>query len=54
VTDNRIEANVLDGVHLVGLRVGLVPGNTIRANRKAVFWVAVRGAAGRFSARTGS
>jgi hypothetical protein len=37
VTDNSIEANVLDGVHLAGSRVGLVQGNTIRANRKAAF-----------------
>jgi nitrous oxidase accessory protein NosD len=45
VLDNAIEANVLDGVHLAGLRVGLVRGNTIRANRKAAFSVATRGAA---------
>jgi Periplasmic copper-binding protein (NosD) len=45
VTDNGIEANVLDGVHLAGLRVGLIRGNTIRANRKAAFSVAVRGSA---------
>jgi parallel beta-helix repeat protein len=45
VTHNRIEANVLDGVHLAGLRVGLVRGNTIRANRKAAFSVAVKGSA---------
>ena len=45
MTDNSIEANVLDGVHLAGLRVGLVRGNTIRANRKAAFSVAVRGSA---------
>jgi hypothetical protein len=45
VTDNSIEANVLDGVHLAGLRVGLIRGNTIRANRKAAFSVAVRGSA---------
>jgi parallel beta-helix repeat protein len=45
VMDNRIEANVLDGVHLAGLRVGQVRGNTIRANRKAAFSVAVKGSA---------
>jgi parallel beta-helix repeat protein len=45
VMDNSIEANVLDGVHLAGSRVGLVRGNTIRANRKAAFSVAVKGSA---------
>ena len=50
VMDNSIEANVLDGVHLAGLRVGQVMGNTIRANRKAAFSVATRGAAGLFLA----
>jgi hypothetical protein len=50
VLDNSIEANVLDGVHLAGLRVGQVRGNTIRANRKAAFSVATRGAAGLFLA----
>jgi parallel beta-helix repeat protein len=50
VLDNRIEANVLDGVHLAGLRVGLVRGNTIRGNRKAAFSVATRGSARLFLA----
>jgi parallel beta-helix repeat protein len=50
VLDNSIEANVLDGVHLAGLRVGLVRGNTIRANRKAAFSVATRGTASLFLA----
>jgi parallel beta-helix repeat protein len=50
VLDNRIEANVLDGVHLTGLRVGLVRGNTIRGNRKAAFSVATRGTARLFLA----
>jgi parallel beta-helix repeat protein len=45
VMDNSIEANVLDGVHLAGSRVGLVRGNTIRANRKAAFSVAFKGSA---------
>ena len=45
VMDNSIEANVLDGVHLAGLRVGLVRGNLIRANRKAAFSVAFKGTA---------
>ena len=45
VVDNSIEANVLDGVHLAGLRVGLVRGNLIRANRKAAFSVAFKGTA---------
>jgi nitrous oxidase accessory protein NosD len=48
VMDNSIEANVLDGVHLAGQRVGLVRGNTIRANRKAAFSVAIRGSARSF------
>jgi parallel beta-helix repeat protein len=43
VMDNSIEANVLDGVHLAGERVGLVRGNLIRGNRKAAFSVAIRG-----------
>jgi hypothetical protein len=50
VLDNSIEANVLDGVHLAGVRVGLVRGNTIRANRKAAFSVATRGTARLFLA----
>jgi parallel beta-helix repeat protein len=45
VMDNSIEANVLDGVHLAGPRVGLVRGNLIRANRKAAFSVAFKGSA---------
>jgi parallel beta-helix repeat protein len=45
VMDNSIESNVLDGVHLAGLRVGLVRGNLIRANRKAAFSVASKGSA---------
>jgi parallel beta-helix repeat protein len=45
VTGNRIESNVLDGIHLSGLPVGLVNGNTIRANRKAAFSVLTRGTA---------
>jgi parallel beta-helix repeat protein len=45
VMDNTIEANVLDGVHLAGPRVGLVRGNLIRANRKAAFSVAFKGSA---------
>jgi parallel beta-helix repeat protein len=45
VTGNRIEANVLDGVHLAAERVGVVRDNTIRGNRKAAFSVAVRGSA---------
>jgi parallel beta-helix repeat protein len=45
VMDNSIEANVLDGVHLAGSWVGLVRGNTIRANRKAAFSVAFKGSA---------
>ena len=51
VTGNSIEANVLDGVHLAGARVGLVRGNTIRGNRKAAFSVAVRGSARPFLRR---
>jgi hypothetical protein len=43
--DNSVETNVLDGVHLAGSRVGLVRGNTIRANRKAAFSVAFKGSA---------
>jgi parallel beta-helix repeat protein len=50
VLDNSIEANILDGVHLAGLRVGQVRGNTIRANRKAAFSVATRGTARLFLA----
>jgi parallel beta-helix repeat protein len=50
VLDNSIEANVLDGVHLAGLRVGLVRGNLIRANRKAGFSVAFKGTARPFLA----
>jgi Right handed beta helix region len=50
VMDNSIEANVLDGVHLAGLGVGLVRGNLIRANRKAAFSVAFRGTARPFLA----
>jgi parallel beta-helix repeat protein len=45
VLDNAIEANVLDGVHLDGLAVGVIRGNTIRVNRKAAFSVATRGVA---------
>jgi parallel beta-helix repeat protein len=45
VTGNSIESNVLDGIHLSGLPVGLVKGNTIRANRKAAFSVAAKGVA---------
>jgi parallel beta-helix repeat protein len=45
VTGNSIESNVLDGIHLSGLPVGLVEGNTIRANRKAAFSVAAKGVA---------
>jgi parallel beta-helix repeat protein len=45
VVRNRIEANVLDGVHLDGVRVGVVRGNTIRGNRKAAFSVASKGTA---------
>jgi parallel beta-helix repeat protein len=45
VMDNSIESNVLDGVHLAGSRVGVVRGNTIRANRKAAFSVAFKGSA---------
>jgi len=53
--DNSVEANVLDGVHLAGERVGLVRGNTIRgntirANRKAAFSVAIRGSSRAFLA----
>jgi parallel beta-helix repeat protein len=50
VMDNSIEANVLDGVHLAGTRVGLVRGNLIRANRKAAFSVAFKGSARPFLA----
>jgi parallel beta-helix repeat protein len=51
VTGNRIETNVLDGVHLSGPPVGLVRGNTIRANRKAAFSVASAGIAASFLAQ---
>jgi parallel beta-helix repeat protein len=51
VTGNRIEANVLDGVHLSGPPVGLVRDNTIRANRKAAFSVASAGIAASFLAQ---
>jgi hypothetical protein len=45
VAGNRIEANVLDGIHQAGRPVGRVRGNTIRSNRKAAFSVATRGTA---------
>jgi parallel beta-helix repeat protein len=45
VTGNRIEENVLDGVHLDGVRVGVVSDNTIRRNRKAAFSVETAGVA---------
>ena len=46
----RCPISLLDGVHLAGLRVGQVRGSTIRANRKAAFSVATRGAASLFLA----
>jgi parallel beta-helix repeat protein len=50
ITDNSIEANVLDGIHLAGGWVGLVRGNVIRGNRKAAFSVATKGSARLFLA----